>query len=114
MLAAFPDQSWHENRNRSLRDVISWIDQRVPRLVRWEGPSDVRLLHRHEPGRELLLVANPGQNMAEGTLTAPCPGTASLWDLETGNVQVFGPVEQGAAIPLAVPAESARFVVVEP
>jgi hypothetical protein len=113
MVEAFPNQMLYEARTRSLADVITWIDQRVPRVVRWEGPPGVRLLHRQEPGRAFVLVANPGQGIAEGRLTAPCPGTASLWDPETGDVRMLDPLVSGAAIPLSVPAESARFVVVE-
>jgi hypothetical protein len=81
--------------------------------VRWEGPTEVRLLHRQEPGRDLLLVANPSHRAAEGRVTAPCQGTASLWDPETGDVRMISPPAAGAAFSLTVPAESARFLVFE-
>ncbi|NLX53741.1 MAG: hypothetical protein GXY58_01360 [Planctomycetaceae bacterium] len=114
LLAAYPAQTLHAQQPRALGDVITWIDQRVPRAVRWEGSSSVRLLHRQEPGRDSVLVANPGADSVAGTLTTPHSGNASIWDPETGDIQAIGAVEQGAAVALTVPSESARFLVVEP
>ncbi|MHB8971381.1 MAG: hypothetical protein ACYC3X_23840 [Pirellulaceae bacterium] len=113
MLSSFPQQTLHVSSGQTLADAVVWIDGRVPRLVRWEGPTEVRLLHRQEPGRDLLLVANPSPRVAEGRLTAPDKGTASVWDPETGDVLVIGPTEKQVAIPLTIPAESARVLVVE-
>jgi hypothetical protein len=40
-------------------------------------------------------------------------GRASLWNPETGEVSETGPVAIHAAVPIAVPGESARFLVIE-
>jgi hypothetical protein len=113
VLRTFPQQTLHVSSEHACTDAVTWIDSRVPRLVRWEGPAEVRLLHRQEPGRDLLLVANPSQRAAEGRVTAPCQGTASLWDPETGDVRMISSPAAGAAFSLTVPAESARFLVFE-
>ena len=80
----------------------------VPRLVRWEGPAEVRLLHRQEPEREILLMANPSTQAARGQLTTPGAGQASVWDPETGTIESIGPVRPSQAISLDIPGESAR------
>ncbi|MHB8866024.1 MAG: glycosyl hydrolase [Pirellulaceae bacterium] len=113
LMGAFPDHTLHVPDAHVVAELLAWLDVRVPRLVQWQGPTDVRLLHRQESDRDLLLVANPSPECADGQLTSPSKGTASVWDPETGNVRMIGPTEMGAAIPLSVPPESARFLVVE-
>jgi hypothetical protein len=113
LLAEYPDQAVHVAGGLPLADMLAWIDRRVPARVRWQGPQEVRLLHRREPQRELLLLANPGPQVADGTLTSPAAGHASLWDCETGDVINRGSVDRATAVPLSVPARSARFLVVE-
>ena len=113
LLAAFPDRVRHEPRWQSPSPWLSWIDNHVPPAVRWQGDDGVRILHRREPGRDFLLVSNPGRAAATGELTVPVSGTASVWDPETGEISVLGPLTRAAAVTLHVPAESARVLVME-
>jgi hypothetical protein len=96
-----------------LPELVTWINDRVPPLVGWNGPPTVRLLHRREPNRDIVLLANPSRIPADGQLTVPTAGTVFVGDPETGAARDLGPVGPGADIPLHVPAESARIVVVE-
>jgi hypothetical protein len=68
---------------------------------------------RREAEREILLVANPGAAAAAGDLMVPRGGAVSIWDPETGTVGHVGARALGEFVSLEVPAESARFVVVE-
>lgn len=113
LLAAHPDQVVHIADSRDLARLVPWIDERTPRLTRWDGPREVRLLHRYETGRDMLFLANPSTRAARGQLTTPAVGQASVWDPETGTIEPLGPVRAGDALPLDVPGESARIVIVE-
>ena len=113
LLTSFPQHTLHVARGQAASSLVPWIDRHVPRQVRWAGPAGVRLLHRRESNRELVLVANPGKTVADGNLSAPAPGTASIWDPETGKSEAIGQVDKGASLSITVPAESARFLVVE-
>jgi hypothetical protein len=113
LLAAHPQQVKHIETAGELDEVVGWMKQRVPPFVSWDGPSQVRLLHRREPEREILLVANPSRQAAEGTIRVAAAGSAWLWDPETGQAHPIGERMAGDPVQVAVPAESARIVTLE-
>ena len=113
LLAEYPERAAHLADLAQQPDLVAWLAARVPPELAWKGPGSIRLLRRQEPGREILLLANPGSENAEGQLTSPTAGQASLWNPETGEVQPLGPVAAGQDVPLQLPAESAQVVVVE-
>ncbi len=113
LLADFPESLIHLADSRQLETLIAWINKRVPPEVTWSGPGTVRLLRRQESKREILLIANPSNKDADGKLTVPMSGEASVWNPETGTIRAVGTVANGQEMPLLVPAQSARFVVVE-
>jgi hypothetical protein len=113
LLETFPRQLLHLADLGALPELKTWMEPRLPRQVRWDGPSAVRLLHRREPGREIVLIANPSRATAEGRLTVPSSGLASIWDPQSGTVREVGQVAPGAEIPFRVVGESALFLVVE-
>jgi len=62
----------------------------------------------------ILLVANPSRKDIEGTLTVPMAGEASVWNPETGGgIRTTDRASVGHEVSVQVPAQSARFVVVE-
>ena len=61
----------------------------------------------------MILIANPDKAAVTGRLSVPSSGTASEWNPETGSVKERGEITRGEAVGLAVPGESARFLVIE-
>jgi hypothetical protein len=112
LLTEFAGRAWHLKDLNRWSELAKWMDERVPPTVAWKGERSVRLLHRQESEREILLLANPGRTDAAGTLTAPAAGNASLWNPETGHIQQLHEVDVSQEISVQVPAESARFIVV--
>ena len=113
LLVDFPEETIHLADEARRQELVAWIERQVPAEVCWTGPNTVRVLRRQEPEREIVLVANPSGEDASGKLTAPNAGDASVWDPETGEVRTIGAVSVGQGVSLRVPAQSARFVVVE-
>ncbi len=113
LLGEFPQQAHHLADVADLSKLPAWIGQHLPAEVNWSGPEGVRLLHRREPQREIILVANPASTAADGVLTAPAAGRASVWNPEDGTIRDVGQIGKGTAIRLSVPGESAQFLVVE-
>jgi len=113
LLADFPRTTIHLANGVPRSELIAWINKRVPREIVWKGPSSVRVLRRQEPDRMILLVANPSSKDTEGRVTLPMAGEASVWNPETGEIQPIDTVSVGHEVSLQVPAQSARFVVVE-
>ena len=87
------------------------ITRVLPALFHNVGPAAVRLAHQREPGREIILVANPSAKGATGELVCAFGGNVSVWNPETGEIQEFGVRKDGANHRVSVPADSARFVV---
>ena len=80
----------------------------------WNGSDKMRLLHRKDDARDIVMLANGSpEKDANGKLAMPAKGQASLWDPETGKIDLFGPCEKGDKITVDVPKGSARFVGVE-
>lgn len=113
LLGEFPDRVVHLPEIDCSEELLAWITATAPAELSWDGPSGIRLLRRQEPDREIVLLANPGGDAAPGRLHVPCPGEASLWNPETGAIEVIGPVEVGQPLAVEVPPESARLVVIE-
>ena len=113
LLADFPETTIHLADKSQHSDLTGWIEKQVPAEVTWDGSHTVRILQRRESRREILLVANPSGKNAEGKLTSPIAGNASVWNPETGKVKTMGAVSVGQEVSLQVPAQSARLVVVE-
>ena len=84
-----------------------------PPVIRWNGPRALRLAHQREPGREIVLVANPNGAAVQGDLVCAFGGSVSVWNPETGEIREAGTRKRGEAVAVAVPADSARFVVLE-
>jgi hypothetical protein len=113
LVAAFPRQITHVETTSDLPQVIAWMKEQVPPTVTWSGPDGIRIMRRHEPGREILLVANPAKSNAGGKLSLLVAGHARVWNPETGAVESLGQQKTGAAVNLALPGESARIVTIE-
>ena len=102
-----------QNRER-LDRMVTWIAQRCPADLEWNGTESVRMLRRMEGDRWIVYLANPSETPAEGTLTLRTTGTISLWNPETGDVSEIGPITPESRTSLSIPADSARCVVLEP
>ncbi len=113
LLAEFPKSAIHLTDTDRPDVLAASLNELVPPEVTWNGPRGVRLLRRQEQGREILLLANPSNADAEGQLTLPAAGEVALWNPETGVVKGMGNIAEGQGVPLKIPAQSARFVVVE-
>ena len=113
LLASVPECTFHAARLDDFDDLVGWMVKKVPPSLHWNGPSCVRMMRRQEPGRDILLVANPSAEDAEGHLTTKFAGEVSLWNPETGVVDNLGWRISGQAIDLNIPADSARFIVFE-
>jgi hypothetical protein len=112
LLADYPDHARWVPDLDGLDPLVEWMAARIPPAIRWTGPQSVRIMWRQEPQRTILLVANPSNEPAAGSLHLPRSGEVSLWNPETGDVQSAGSPDPNAALPLEIPRESARFVVI--
>ncbi len=113
LLAEYPERATHLADLAQQPGLVAWLAARVSPEISWKGPAGIRLLRRQEPGREILLLANPASEHAQGQLVSPAAGKASLWNPETGEIQPLGPVAAAQEVPLQIPAESARLLVIE-
>lgn len=113
LLAAYPERTLHAPATDALPDAIAWMAASVPPVLTWKGPRTIRVLHRQEPGRDTVLLANPSNEDASGALTLDAEGMASEWNPETGVVASRGAVDAGAALAVTVPAQSARLMLIE-
>lgn len=113
----YPNQTWRfaDVLEKDEQRFVGWLTGHVKPDALWNGSDTIRLLHRKEDGRDIVMLANasPGQD-ATGQLAVPAEGHASLWDPETGEIQSLGPCRKGQMFAVNVPKGSARFVVVEP
>jgi hypothetical protein len=112
LMARFDAQVSYVPVTAGLGGLVRWLNERAAPVLAWNGPSGVRVLHRREPGREIVLCANPAAGPAAGQLSVPAGGRVSVWDPETGRVEEAGVVANGEPVAVSIPAESARFVVV--
>jgi hypothetical protein len=113
LLASAGERSYRAKTLGEMDSLIAWMGDRVSPVVQWNGASDIRLLHRREDNREIFLLANPGLSNIEGELTAEFRGKVSIWDPESGGIENLGKRNSGEAIQVLIPAESARFVMIE-
>jgi hypothetical protein len=113
LLANFPERTVRIAKADQMKMLLDWVNAHVPDSITWDGPDGVRLLQRREPGRTIVLLANPGKTPAEGRLRVTTAGEASLWNPETGDVNEIGPISINTAVPVAIPAESARFLAID-
>jgi hypothetical protein len=110
----------HSERTRFVKtesrfgQTVKWMAEQLPPVIRWNGQKAVRLAHQRESGREIILVANPSAAAVQGKLACAFGGGVSVWDPETGKIRKVGKRKPGEAVDVAVPADSARFVVFEP
>lgn len=114
LLASAKDRTRHMPELEDFGELISWMAEKVHPVIRWDGSSAVRVMHLHEAEREVILIANPSAEDAEGSLITEFAGKVSLWNPETGVIENMGRRERAEAIALLVPADSARFIVFEP
>lgn len=114
LLASAEDRTRHMPELEDFDELISWMAEKVHPVIRWDGSSAVRVMYLHEAEREVILIANPSAEDAEGSLITEFAGKVSLWNPDTGVVENMGRRERAEAIALLVPADSARFIVFEP
>jgi hypothetical protein len=113
LLASTSGRTRHVSRLEDLGELIGWMAARVPPALQWNGPSCVRILYRQEQERKIVLVSNPSADDAVGNLMMPTAGRVSVWNPETGAIDEVGWRQGRQTVAIRVPADSARFVVVE-
>ncbi len=113
LIAAHAENARFVKDERHFSETVNWMEKRVSPELRWNGPASVRLAHQREPGREIIMIANPGAVDAEGELACGFGGSVSIWNPETGEIQDIGTKASGQPASITVPADSARFVVFE-
>ncbi len=113
LMKEFPDRVAHHKQWTEPASLAGLLEQKLPATVRWTGAEGVRILRRSEAGREILLIANPGRTDASGQLHLPADGAVSIWDPESGGIEPAAGRAPKSDLPVHVPAQSARFVVIE-
>ena len=113
LLASAGDRAFHASGPEGMESLIQWMEDEVMPVLKWSGDPGIRMLHRRETGRDIFLLANPGLQDSPGELRIEIGGKASLWDASTGNIEDLGKIRPGEAFQVQIPAESARFVVLE-
>lgn len=113
LMTSFADRTRFVEEEDRFGETVNWMAKRAPPVIRWNGPRTVRLAHQREPGREIVLVANPSDAAVQGDLACAFGGSVSIWNPESGEIRETGTRKRGEAVAVAVPADSARFVVLE-
>jgi hypothetical protein len=113
LISSREGQVYHAADLKDMTELIAWMGDEVTPVLQWKGDPGLRMLHRRENERDIFLLANPGLTDAPGELSIQIGGQASKWNAEDGNIEPIGKLKPGEAIQLLVPAESARFVVIE-
>jgi len=113
LLEGAGDQAFHVSGPDGMASLIQWMEDRVSPVLQWSGDTGIRMLHRREKGRDIFLLANPGLKDCPGELHLEIGGRVSLWDAATGEIEDMGKFRSGEAVQLKVPAEAARFIVLE-
>jgi len=113
LIASYADRTRFVKEESRFGETIKWMAKKVPPEISWDGPTAVRLAHQREPGREIILVANPSGAAVQGKLVCSFGGSVSVWNPETGEIHGVKKRKRGEAVAVAVPADSARFVVFE-
>ena len=113
LLSSWDDQIYHLPGIQKMDELIGWMEERVPPVVKWEGASAIRFLHRSEDVREIFLLANPGLENIAGGFSSRYKGQVSVWDPETGRIEDLGKFKAGENIQVRIPAESAKFLIIE-
>ena len=105
--------TFHAADLSEMASMLSWMDTQVRPALDWQGAEEVRLRHRREKDREIILLANPSLKDTEGRLIAEYEGAVSFWDAATGEILELGKHKPGEAMEVSIPAESAGFIVIE-
>jgi hypothetical protein len=113
MLASSSEQSYHTASLKGMDELITWMEEQISPAIRWEGAQDIRVMHRQEEDRDIILLANPGLNDITGLLTCGFGGEVSLWDPETGLIESLGNYEANEEVMIRIPPETAQFLVIE-
>ena len=79
----------------------------------WSNPAPSGSWKQAQRDHNNTLPEFPGLKNIQGVLSAGIRGRVSLWDPETGSVENNGRHAAEDGIPIHIPAESARFVVIE-
>ena len=103
----------HISKTNELSSAVDWIAMEVPPEIEWEGAGVVRLAHQREPGRDIILIANPSIEDASGKLRCRFSGEVSVWNPEDGTISELGAKEAGDNIKVSVQSNSARFVILK-
>ena len=97
----------------NFNELVNWMTENVLPEIQWDGSSAVRIAHQREPGREIVLIANPSVSEVQGKLQCRFGGRVSVWNPENGAIREVGARKPGEVITLEIPGDSARFVVFE-
>lgn len=97
----------------ALPSLVNWIVKEVPPEIEWNGPDVVRLAHQRESMRDIIMIANPSMEDASGVMMCRLAGEASIWNPEDGSITEAGIKSPDEEISVSVPANSARFLVLE-
>lgn len=112
LIADHPENVLAVREPTLLGQMIDWMAARVPPVVQWEGPATIRVARQRGPGLDIVMIANPSASPVSGSLSCAFGGDVSVWNPEDGEILEVGTRTGGTAVPLVVPADSARFVVV--
>ena len=113
LMASHTERTQFVKTESNFGQTVKWMAKQVPPVIRWNGQAAVRLAHQRESGREIILVANPSGAAVQGKLVCAFGGGVSVWNPETGKIREVGKRKPEEAVDVAVPEDSARFVVFE-
>jgi len=80
LIALHADRTRFVEQEDRFGETVNWMAERVAPEIRWNGPRAVRLAHQREPGREIVLVANPSAAAVQGELACAFGGRVSIWN----------------------------------
>ena len=113
IIASHRDQIYHAISDKEIPQLIAWMENKISPIVKWKGDSGIRIMHRSEDDRDIFLLGNPGLQDAEGELRINIRGAVSIWNADDGHIEAIEKRKADEAIQVMVPAESARFVVID-
>jgi len=104
---------YHASTIGEVGQLIAWMGDKVIPAIRWQGAQELRLSHRRAENLEILMLANPDLEDIDGLLSTDFRGSVSIWDPESGGIEILGRRKAEDAMQIQIPSESARFVIIE-
>lgn len=111
LLQKYSNNAFRIKSEVELDQLIVWMEEKIPSSLDWRGASGIRIMHRREPNRDIIMLANPSSETAKGQFVSELKGQISIWNPDNGKVREIRTGNSSKHVKLSIPARSARFLI---